>query len=301
VDVSGHTVLGRCVSHDPTSILAHEGHESHVAAVPTSHSQSAIASLTHGQSEDATGRPPPRAGQSQGLFVYPNYQHAPELLDDPELRVGRHRKLLRFPSYMASILSYAKPTALKAELNDKFRAKFPRVNITLSKLRSLKREMIQICRGLNLMTGGSLATGLAGMGSCSNSGSTSNAINSCGGTGSAANASTSTNSYCPDTRCLNMYIVAMAHAFFDGLCLSGAVGKATRKPLAGACLIISAKLNDVRGDALKAAIEKIESEFRVERSELLSSELSALIELNFNVHLPPILVNTHYQRLLFDH
>ena len=114
---------------------------------------------------------------------------------------------------MTSLIDYAKPDELKREVNDKFRTKFPHVKITLSKLRSLKREMVHICQG------------------------------------SVSNSVTST--------AVSMLTVAHAHAYFDSLCLSGAVQKTSRKPLAGACVMISAKLNDVKGDVLEALIEVI--------------------------------------------
>lgn len=113
---------------------------------------------------------------------------------------------------MTSLIDYAKPDELKREVNDKFRTKFPQVKITLSKLRSLKREMVHICRGIVC----------------------------------------SSNEASP---AVTMLTVAHAHAFFDCLCLSGAVEKTSRKPLAGACVMISAKVNDVKGDILATLIE----------------------------------------------
>ncbi|XP_054465086.1 CDK5 and ABL1 enzyme substrate 2 [Anoplopoma fimbria] len=78
-------------------------------------------------------------GLDLGLEEVTDYD--PSLLSDPQWPCGKHKRVLIFASYMTTVIEYVKPSDLKKDMNETFKEKYPHIKLTLSKIRSLKREM----------------------------------------------------------------------------------------------------------------------------------------------------------------
>ncbi|XP_065182964.1 CDK5 and ABL1 enzyme substrate 2-like [Sycon ciliatum] len=91
--------------------------------------------------------------REEAINIIVDYQ--PHSLDDPDLRHGKHCTFMPLQSYAVSLLEYARDSAIKKAVNERFQEKFPLIQITLTKLRSLKNNMLDCSRDdrLNLDVG----------------------------------------------------------------------------------------------------------------------------------------------------
>ncbi|KAH9281861.1 CDK5 and ABL1 enzyme substrate 2 [Echinococcus granulosus] len=179
------------------------------------------------------------------VYDDPLINYNPLLLDDPMAPRVTNRRVFPFQGYVASILGYRRADEQKKCLNREFHQRFPNVQLTLTKMRSLKLNLLSIALRMNL----------------------------------------------------DLWIVAHAYVLFEKMILKLFVCKSNRKLCAGAALLIGAKLNDLKGPALPAFIQEIESELRISHRDLLKMEMAVFIGLEFCVLPSPAEAQPHFYQI----
>ncbi|VDN96330.1 unnamed protein product [Rodentolepis nana] len=179
------------------------------------------------------------------IYEDPLIKYNPLLLDDPMVPRVTNRRVFPFQGYMTSILGYRRADEHKKSINREFHQRFPNVQLTLTKMRSIKLNILAIALRMNL----------------------------------------------------DLWIVAHAYVLFEKMILKLFVCKANRKLCAGAALLISAKLNDLKGPAMPAFIQEIENEFRISHRDLIHMEMAAFIGLEFCVLPNPTEAFPHFTQI----
>ncbi|VDO93920.1 unnamed protein product [Soboliphyme baturini] len=96
---------------------------------------------------------------------------------------------------------------------------------------------------------------------------------------------------------IDLVLLAEAYAYFDQIVLKAFIDKLNRKCIAGVCMLLAAKMNDVKGPNLSTLIETIKDTFRLEKHDLFLYELPVVVALEFGLHLRTCIVAAHYQKI----
>lgn len=78
------------------------------------------------------------------------------------------------------------------------------------------------------------------------------------------------------------------------------MSKSNRKLVAGVCMVIAAKLHDVRGAKMRALFDRVEETFRESRKDLLLYEIPVVVFLEFALVLEKWEYEPHYRNLMWQ-
>ena len=74
----------------------------------------------------------------------------PFWLENPERTTNSYKTDIVLPGIVVSFLEYENPESFKKDENDQFKEKWPEVDITLSKMKSIKRDLLKVAEAKHL-------------------------------------------------------------------------------------------------------------------------------------------------------
>lgn len=196
----------------------------------------------------------------------------PLFLDDPKIRSATNRTVMNLPGLISSTVPFMKKKELETDLNDQFREKHPNCQLSLSKIRSLKRKMLRVCFPPTPFV----------------------------------NALLFSSSTVQENSFIECSTVAMAVVYFEKLVLSNVVTKQNRKLVAATCLFLAFKMNYEGGGSnmdknFEAFWDAIEENLSLNRKQVIKFEIQVFSWLDFNLGVAINELYPHLKRLLFEH
>ncbi len=214
-------------------------------------------------------------GNSSGGSDDAKHMYDPHFLDDPKIRNATTLKMMHLPGLISSTVPFIKKRELEMNLNEQFRQKHPDIQLTLSKIRSLKRKMLRVCfpptpfvNALNMLNLSSHAT------------------------------------VQENVFTMECSTVAMAVVYLEKLILKSLVRNENRRLVAVTCLFIAFKLNyEGGGSNLDKHFEQfwdaVEDQFpSISKKQVLKFEFQVFAMLDFDINVPLGDLYPHMKRLL---
>jgi hypothetical protein len=196
----------------------------------------------------------------------------PLFLDDPKIRSATaNRKIMHLPGLISSTVPFIKKKELETNLNEKFREKHPTVQLSLSKIRTLKKKMLRVCFPPTPFVNAFLF-----------------------------------NSSSQESVFIECSTIALAVVYLEKLILKDVVTKANRRVVAATCLFLAFKMNYEGGGSnmeknFIAFWESVEENLSVVRKQVLKNEFQVFAWLDFNLNISINELYPHLKRLLFEH
>lgn len=99
---------------------------------------------------------------------------------------------------------------------------------------------------------------------------------------------------------LELVSVAIAYALLEKLILAGHVVKANRRVCGAGCLLLSAKVCDLKESDISRLLDYMSSAFHVSSTDILRAEFPVFVSLSFSIHIPPFEYLPHFERIFSD-